>query len=111
MELFNDFDYIAVIVISGMFILLVGWALRVCYQRGTQGTTVANTAAWPSSKRETEDPEQAALRRRLLSITLGDARRVDWLVSLERRRQPGADQATLMRAAIDRWEQDNRSWR
>lgn len=59
----------------------------------------------------TETVEIAALRRRLLSITLGDAGAVDRMLLFESKNHPGADQATIMRAAIERWELENRSWR
>ncbi len=49
------------------------------------------------------DTEAVKLERRLLSMTLGDHDAVARLIELERRQNPGASQAVLLRRAIKRW--------
>ena len=48
------------------------------------------------------------LRRNLLQKVLGDQAKVERLIEYERNRNPTASLAVWMRAAVDRWEHDNR---
>lgn len=56
---------------------------------------------------DVSDPVES-LRRNLLSKVPGDHAIMRRLIEYERRRRPGTSEAELLRAAIERWELDNR---
>jgi hypothetical protein len=54
------------------------------------------------------DPETEELRQNLRVKLLYQEDKIDQAVAHERERNPGGTSADLMRAAIQRWERDNR---
>ena len=62
-----------------------------------------------ASAERVEDSTKLAGLRQNLRLKLGyDEAKIDRLIGLERERTPKASMQTLMEAAIERWERDNR---
>jgi hypothetical protein len=63
----------------------------------------------PTNRKEAGNPSTLAALRQNLRLKVGwDESKIDRLIQLERERMPKASLQTLMEAAIDRWERDNR---
>jgi len=65
-------------------------------------------AASPRSRKRENSAVLAGLRQNLRLKVGWDEARIDRLIALERERLPKASLQTLMEAAIERWERDNR---
>jgi hypothetical protein len=64
--------------------------------------------ASPSSRKRENSAVLAGLRQNLRLKVGWDEATIDRLIGLERERLPKASLQTLMEAAIERWERDNR---
>ena len=64
--------------------------------------------AQPNRRQEGNPSALAALRQNLRLKVGWDESKIDRLIQLERERLPKASLQTLMEAAIERWERDNR---
>ena len=62
-----------------------------------------------TNRRQEGNPSALAALRQNLRLKVGwDESKIDRLIQLERERLPKASLQTLMEAAIERWERDNR---
>lgn len=55
---------------------------------------------------QNRQPQQKELYGKLIAKTLGDHGKTKRLIEFERRKNPSASESELIKAAIDRWEQD-----
>jgi hypothetical protein len=88
-------------VIAVGLILAALWALR-------KGSLTGGSAGPGRSPVYASSGELAGLRKNLRMKTLGNDALIDRLVQAERERMPGLSEVDCYRAAIDRWERDNR---
>ncbi|NNJ09470.1 hypothetical protein EKD04_003915 [Chloroflexales bacterium ZM16-3] len=75
--------------------------------RPDHAPTPRRPTAPPASPAGAADPEEQ-LHKALLRKVRGNRETAERLIQFEARKAPGASRSTLMRNAIERWEQDNR---
>ena len=97
----------AVLVLVFVGLVLV-FGVFAFVQRQKRGALHSGKSA-PINRREAGNPSTLAALRQNLRLKVGwDESKIDRLIQLERERLPKASLQTLMEAAIERWERDNR---
>ena len=83
------------------YLLLIGIALAFAVgMKLTRGNKLNNAPPKPLA--------ETALLRKLTLRASGDKAMVERLIALEQKRQPNATRRSLIVAALERWERDNR---
>jgi hypothetical protein len=86
-------------------VLVIGVIAFVKHQKRE---ALHRTGAKTNRRQEGNSSALAALRQNLRLKVGWDESKIDRLIELERERLPKASLQTLMEAAIERWERDNR---
>ncbi len=96
---------VLVLVCVGL-VLVIGVVAFVKLQKRE---ALHSTKGAPTNRREAGNASTLAALRQNLRLKVGwDESKIDRLIQLEQERMPKASLQTLMEAAIDRWERDNR---
>lgn len=92
--------WIIALIVVGLIIAAL-WAL-------SKGSPLGRPAGSGGRTAQASSDEITQLRKNLRVKALGNDALVDRLVQAERNRLPGASEAVCYKAAIERWERDNR---
>jgi hypothetical protein len=97
----------AVLVLVCVGLVLVIGAVAFVKRQGREA--LHRREGVPTNRRQTGNSSTLAALRQNLRLKVGwDESKIDRLIQLERERLPKASLQTLMEAAIERWERDNR---
>ena len=97
-----DGGWIIAVIVVGLIVAAL-WA----FSKGSPTGRAAGSGSGSRSAQAGSD-EIAQLRKNLRVKALGNDALVDRLVQAERNRLPGASEVAWYKAAIERWERDNR---
>jgi hypothetical protein len=102
---------LTILIIAVVTLFLGFWAKQGARRKGAihQPPRIMPQASTPRVEKQPTDPTVlAALRQNLRVKVLYNEAIIDRLIELERQRMPNAPLQSLMEAAIERWERENR---